>query len=67
MLNALRLTEGFDPNLFSERTGMPISAIDKTLTEAENRKLIFRDHRIIRPTDLGRRFLNDLQQIFLND
>ena len=65
MLNALRLTQGFDPNLFGERTGMSINAIDKALNAAEAKGLIYRDFRVIRPTDLGQRFLNDLQEMFL--
>ncbi|KQV40985.1 radical SAM family heme chaperone HemW [Massilia sp. Root335] len=65
MLNGLRLTEGFDPNLFGERTGMPLNAIEKALNEAEAKGLIYRDFRVIRPTELGQRFLNDLQEIFL--
>ena len=67
MLNTLRLTGGFAPNLFSERTGMQINAIDKALNEAEAKGLLYRDHQIIRPTELGQRFLNDLQQMFLGD
>jgi len=67
MLNALRLTEGFDPNLFGERTGMNISAIRKALDDAEAKGLLLRDHQLIKPTDLGRRFLNDLQEMFLAD
>ncbi|WP_312519255.1 radical SAM family heme chaperone HemW [Massilia sp.] len=65
MLNALRLTEGFDPNLFGERTGMNIGAIRKALDDAEAKGLLTRDHQLIRPTELGRRFLNDLQEMFL--
>ncbi|MDY0962573.1 radical SAM family heme chaperone HemW [Massilia sp. CFBP9026] len=65
MLNALRLTGGFDPNLFAERTGMNISAIAKALNEAEAKGLIYRDHKLIKPTELGQRFLNDLQEMFL--
>ncbi|GAB3410230.1 radical SAM family heme chaperone HemW [Massilia agilis] len=65
MLNALRLTEGFDPNLFGERTGMGINAIDRQLNEAEAKGLLYRDHKVIRPTELGQRFLNDLQEMFL--
>jgi oxygen-independent coproporphyrinogen-3 oxidase len=65
MLNLLRLTEGFDPNLFGERTGLSINAIDKALNEAEAKGLIYRDFRLIRPTELGQRFLNDLQEMFL--
>jgi oxygen-independent coproporphyrinogen-3 oxidase len=67
MLNGLRLTQGFDPNLFGERTGMPINAIENALNEAEAKGLIYRDFRVIRPTELGQRFLNDLQEMFLND
>jgi len=65
MLNALRLTQGFDPNLFGERTGMSINAIEKALNAAEAKGLIYRDFRVIRPTELGQRFLNDLQEMFL--
>jgi putative oxygen-independent coproporphyrinogen III oxidase len=65
MLNALRLEDGFPVNLFNERTGMSINAIDAALNEAEKKGLLHRDHAIIRPTELGRRFLNDLQEMFL--
>jgi putative oxygen-independent coproporphyrinogen III oxidase len=65
MLNTLRLTEGFSPNLFGERTGMAINAIEAPLQAAEAKGLLYRDHTIIRPTELGLRFLNDLQQMFL--
>ena len=67
MLNALRLTGGFDPNLFGERTGMSITAISKALDAAEAKGLLYRDFKLIRPTELGQRFLNDLQEMFLNE
>ena len=44
---------------------MPLTACCATLDEAERRGLIERDHERIAPTALGRRFLNDLLQIFL--
>jgi putative oxygen-independent coproporphyrinogen III oxidase len=65
MLNTLRLTGGFNPNLFGERTGMSINAIDKALDAAEAKGLIYRDFKLIKPTELGQRFLNDLQEMFL--
>lgn len=65
MMNALRLTEGFATLMFVERTGLPITSIQRQLDEAERRGLITRDHRHITPTLTGRRFLNDLLQIFL--
>ncbi len=67
MLNTLRLTEGFDPNLFGERTGMSITAISKALDAAEAKGLLTRDFKLIKPTELGQRFLNDLQEMFLGE
>ncbi|MQQ99660.1 radical SAM family heme chaperone HemW [Glaciimonas soli] len=67
MLNALRLNAGFEPNLFAERTGMSINVIEKALNDAEAKGLLYRDHQVIKPTALGERFLNDLQQMFLQD
>lgn len=65
MMNALRLTGGFETALFHERTGLPIAAIQKPLDEAERRGLLVHDAFRIKPTILGKRFLNDLLQIFL--
>ena len=65
MMNALRLAEGFDVTLFAERTGLPLMAVDRPLAAAEAKGLVERDHLHIRPTALGRRFLNDLLQLFL--
>ncbi|GIL07204.1 MAG: coproporphyrinogen III oxidase [Betaproteobacteria bacterium] len=65
MLNALRLSDGFAPTLFTERTGLALSQVERRLDAAESRGLIVRDHRRIAPTPLGRRFLSDLQSLFL--
>ena len=65
MLNALRLLEGFPVALFTRRTGLPIAVAERELAEAERAGLIARDAFTIRPTDTGRRFLNDLLAIFL--
>jgi len=67
MLNALRLVEGFDAALFSERTGLSIARIEKPLMEVEAKGLLQRDWKRIRPTERGRRFLNDLLEAFLPD
>ncbi|MET3117855.1 putative oxygen-independent coproporphyrinogen III oxidase [Undibacterium sp. GrIS 1.8] len=67
MLNALRLNQGFAVNLFNERTGLLLNDLEKELSIAEQKGLITRDHQYIRPTELGRRFLNDLQTLFLKD
>ncbi len=66
MMNALRLTRGFDKALFTARTGLPLSAVSKPLDQAEARGLIVQDGERIRPTERGRRYLNDLLQLFLD-
>jgi putative oxygen-independent coproporphyrinogen III oxidase len=65
-LNALRLVDGFDLRLFEARTGLPASMLQEPISEAVARGLLAagREGRCT-PTDLGRRFLNDLQGLFL--
>jgi oxygen-independent coproporphyrinogen-3 oxidase len=65
MMNALRLNGGVPIALYEERTGRPITDIARELERAEARGLLERDHARLAPTALGRRFLNDLLQIFL--
>lgn len=65
MLNALRLREGFALQDFTERTGLPLSAIAAGLAEGERRGLLLRDAARVRPTEKGFDFLSDLQEIFL--
>ena len=67
MLNALRLRHGFGLRDFSERTGLPLSAIEAGLQEAERKGLIERDLSRVRPTQRGFDFLSDLQAIFLSN
>jgi putative oxygen-independent coproporphyrinogen III oxidase len=67
MLNALRLTAGVPVTLFAERTGFPISLIASQLDAAEKKGLLTRDHLHFAPTELGLRYLNDLQELFLGD
>ena len=65
MMNALRLSDGFAVEDFVARTGLPLAAAERALVEAETRGLIRRDAAHIAPTELGRRFLNDLLGLFL--
>jgi oxygen-independent coproporphyrinogen-3 oxidase len=67
MMNALRLNAGFAAALFEERAGLPLTAVLRELEDAERRGLIERDPARIAPTLLGRRFLNDLLQLFLRE
>ena len=67
MLNALRLKDGFSLHLFPERTGLSIGAIRTTLADARTRGLLEPDDALVRPTELGYRFLNDLAALFLTE
>ena len=65
MLNALRLAEGFAGADFEQRTGLPLARIGPAVARAEARGLLEARPGGWRPTSLGRRFLNDLQALFL--
>ena len=66
MLNALRLIDGFDAALFSSTTGLPFSCLQPTLQIAQQKGLLEVNESLVRPTELGFRFLNDLQELFLD-
>ena len=65
MLNALRLKDGFALQLFSERTGLAITAIQAALEQAQAQGLIVRDLARVTPSVRGFDFLSDLQSLFL--
>lgn len=65
MLNALRLREGVSVDLFTERTGLAYSEISAKIALARNKKLLSTDPSRFQASDMGWRFLNELQAIFL--
>lgn len=68
MLNALRLSDGFAETIFVERTGLQAEMLASAASGAIDKGLIVRhDNATWVPTDLGRRFLNDLQAEFLRN
>lgn len=68
LLNALRLTDGFDEQLFEARTGLPADRLRQRLGPVIKKGLIAsQGEQSWRVTPLGRRFLNDLQAEFLPD
>ena len=66
MLNALRLNEGVPAALFTARTGLPLTAIADRLADARARDWLEPDDAWLRPTELGRRFANDVIGLFLD-
>ncbi len=68
MLNALRLVEGFERQLLESRTGLAWAIVAPRIAVAEHRGLLERvSGSRWCPTELGRRFLNDLMSLFLPD
>jgi len=67
MLNALRLNEGIALDTFEARTGLSRRDIARPLAEARERGWLEADANALRPTESGRRFLNDLIALFLPD
>ena len=70
MLNALRLTRGFKTEQFTGRTGLPWGVVLPGVARAESLGLLWcgvgeDGEGLVVPTALGRRFLNDLQALFL--
>ncbi len=65
MLNALRLVEGVPMAMFARHTGIDPGEMGPELRLARAKGLLDEDRETLRATELGRRFLNDLQQIFL--
>ncbi len=67
MLNALRLVGGFGLADFEARSGLDRDTIAGRLDQAVERGWIRQDAERIVPTELGRRFGNDVIALFLTD
>jgi oxygen-independent coproporphyrinogen-3 oxidase len=65
MLNALRLTAGFERASFFARTGLPWEVVDAPIRAALDAGLLVHTAGGYRPSALGLRFLNDLLLRFL--
>jgi putative oxygen-independent coproporphyrinogen III oxidase len=65
MLNALRLTAGFEPALFRRHTGLEWQLATPVTMQAEQDGLLTVSNDVVMPTALGKRFLNDLVLRFL--
>jgi oxygen-independent coproporphyrinogen-3 oxidase len=65
MLNALRLNAGFTRECYEARTGLSVKSFAAPMEASRQRGLVHVSATEYKPTDLGRRFLNDLQSAFL--
>lgn len=66
MLNALRLTNGFASQLFTERTGLHVEIIEPLLEKAQQQGLLMKTSEYLQPSPKGRQFLNNLMTLFLS-
>jgi oxygen-independent coproporphyrinogen-3 oxidase len=67
MLNALRLVDGFSLDAFEARTGLGRATISAQVDAAVAQGWLAIDGDRVRPTELGRRFTNDVIELFLGD
>lgn len=67
MLNALRLKAGVPLNLFVERTGLGFDALEAGATKARALGLLGEDPEMLKATEFGFRFLNNLLGCFMED
>lgn len=63
LMNALRLREGVEENLFTERTGLPMETIAVLLEQIRAEGLLTADR--LQTTEQGQRYLNSLLERFL--
>lgn len=67
MMNALRLNEGVRTSVYVERTGLSWDSLAPSWQVLMDKGLVDNDADIIRPTELGRRFLNRALEVFMED
>ena len=60
LMNALRLNDGFPREVFSQRTGLPLSVIEPQLAELTESNLLEVTSGRIRATRKGHLFLNSV-------
>lgn len=67
LMNALRLTHGVSVQSFSDRTGLPLSALEPGRSQAIQRGLLEANPERLQATARGQLFLNDVLQMFMAD
>ncbi len=67
MMNALRLNEGVDIALFSERTGLPLAKIETKIQSLQAKGMLEEGTERLRPSALGRLYLNNVLETFIEN
>ncbi|HWV14471.1 MAG TPA: radical SAM family heme chaperone HemW [Cellvibrio sp.] len=64
LMNALRLNQGVPADYFSQRTGLPLSALEPQWQDLTTKGLVALSENHLRTTELGRRFLNRVLEAY---
>ena len=67
LMNALRLIDGVDSPLFSQRTGLPLAQLQPQWQQLQAQTLMVSDNRRLQTTPTGQRFLNTVLEAFLRE
>jgi putative oxygen-independent coproporphyrinogen III oxidase len=67
MMNIFRLNDGFSSSLFAQRTGLAAEELQSLLKMAIERGFVEMEDDEIKPSELGRNYLNELLEIFIPD
>ena len=65
MMNVFRLNDGFSSSLFAQRTGLAAEELQSLLKMAIERGFVEMEDDEIKPSELGRNYLNELLEIFM--
>ena len=65
LMNALRLQDGFDLELFEQRTGYPLDTIADGIQQAVDKDLLVRQGKQIKTSEKGSLFLNEILAFFM--
>ena len=66
MMNALRLNDGFEIDVFTARSGLTQAAIQPLLDQHSSQGLIKFNNERIRPTNFGHNMLNNMLEDYLS-
>lgn len=67
LMNALRLNDGVPGNIFQQRTGLTLAALQPQWQELVSKGLVNSDPAVLQTTALGQRFLNTILASYIRD
>ncbi|MDH5183933.1 MAG: oxygen-independent coproporphyrinogen III oxidase-like protein, partial [Gammaproteobacteria bacterium] len=65
LMNALRLIDGVEAELFTQRTMLELAVASEAISQAQETGLLMQDNRRIQASTTGLNYLNNLLEYFL--